>query len=57
MKDDPKQKKSRQSRSKVNVMLIVFFDIRRLVHHEFIQREQAINKEYYLTALKRLRDN
>jgi len=33
-------------------MLIVFFDIRGLVHHEFILREQGMNKEYYLAALK-----
>ena len=35
-KDKSKPKKRRQSRSKFKVMLIVFFDIRGLVHHDFV---------------------
>ena len=35
-------------------MLIVFFDIRGLVHHEFIVTEEKVSKEYYLDVLKRL---
>lgn len=33
------------------------FDIRGLVHYEFVPRGQAINKEYYLSGLRRLREN
>ena len=36
-------------------MHIVFFDIRDLVHYEFALEGQMVNKEYYLTVLKRLR--
>ena len=43
-KDKPKPKKRCQSRSKVKVMLIVFFDIRGLVHHEFVPEGQTVNK-------------
>jgi len=50
------RKKPRQSRSKVKMMLIVFFDIRGLVHHEFVPTGQTVNKEYYLAVLKRLRE-
>ena len=35
-------------------MLNVFFDIRSLVHNEFVPEGQAGNKEYYLIVLKRL---
>ena len=45
-----------KSCSKVKVMLIVFFDIHGLVHHEFIPTGQTVNKEYYLDVLKRLRE-
>ena len=48
-----KPRKPRQSRSKVKVMLIVFFDIRGLVNHEFIPTEQMVSKEYYFDVLKR----
>ena len=36
-------------------MLIIFFDIRGLVHHEFIPEEREVNKGYYLIVLKCLR--
>lgn len=55
-KDDPKPKKPRQSRSKIKVMLIVFFDIRGVVHHEYVPERQTVNKEYYVTVLRRLRE-
>ena len=54
--DEPKPKKSRQSRSKVKVMLTVFFDCQGVVHHEYLPSGQTVNKEYYLSVLKRLRD-
>jgi transposase len=37
-------------------MLIVFFDIDGLVHHEFVPTGHTTNKEFYKTVLQRLRD-
>ena len=47
---------ARQSRSHVKSMLIIFFYCEGVMHHEFAPRGQAINKEYYVEFLKRLRD-
>ena len=47
---------ARQSQSYVKSMLILFFDCEGVVHQEFAQRGQRINKEYYVEVLKRLRD-
>ena len=55
-KNEPKPKKPRQSRSKIKTMLIVFFDYRGVVHHEFVPEGQTVNKEYYLAVLRRLRE-
>lgn len=54
--NEPKPKKPRQSRSKVKVMLIVFFDFYGVVHSEWVPEGQTVNKDYYLTVLRRLRD-
>jgi transposase len=37
-------------------MLIAFFDIDGLVHHEFVLTGQTVNKELYKTVLQRLRE-
>ena len=37
-------------------MLIVFFDYRGVVHHEFVPEGQTINKEYFMVVLRRLRE-
>ena len=55
-KGEPKPKKSRQSRSKIKVMLTVFFDYRGVVHYEFLPTGQTVNKEYYLSVMRRLRE-
>ena len=52
----PRQKKARQVKSSIKIMLIAFFDIDGLVHHEFVPTEQTVNKEFYKTVLQRLRD-
>ena len=52
----PRPKKARQVKSNIKTMLIAFFDIDGLVHHEFILTGQAVNKEFYKTVLQRLRD-
>ena len=51
------QKKARQCRSNVKVMLIVFFfDWKGIVHHEFVPRCETVIKEFYLKVMKRLRE-
>ena len=44
------------SRSKIKVMLVVFFDWKGIVHHEFVPRGQMVNKQLYQEILARLRD-
>ncbi|KAJ8951675.1 hypothetical protein NQ318_012216 [Aromia moschata] len=44
-KNEPKPKKPSQSRSKIKVMLIVFFDYCDVVHHEFILEGQTSSYE------------
>ena len=39
-----------------NKKMMVVFDWKGLVHHEFIPRGQTVNKEYYRKVLKRLRE-
>lgn len=54
--ESPRPKKARQVRSKIKVMLTVFFDIRGIVHHEYAPVGQTVTKEYYQQVLRRLRD-
>jgi len=51
-----KTKETRLSRSKIKVTLIVFFDWRGIVHHEFVPRGKVVNKQLYQEVLARLRD-
>jgi len=53
----PRPKKVRQSRSATKSMLIVFFDIRGIVHHEFVPEGQNVNAEFYSNVLCRLRED
>jgi len=50
-------RKNHVSRSKVKVLLTVFFDIRGVVHSEFLPVGQTVNKQYYLSVMKRLRES
>ena len=43
-------------KSKIKVMLSVFFGIRGVVHSKFLPEGQTVNKEYYLSVIKRLRE-
>ena len=52
----PRPKKARMSRSNMKVMMVVFFDWQGVIHYEFVPRGQTVNKEFYLTVLKRLRE-
>jgi len=38
-------------------MLLTFFDIRGIVHNEFVPNGQTVNQVYYLDVLERLREN
>jgi len=55
-KGSPRPKKARMSRSKIKVMLVLFFDWKGIVHHEFVPRGQMVNKQFYQGVLARLRD-
>jgi hypothetical protein len=39
-------KKVRQVKSKVKSMLVIFFDIKGIVHKEFVLADQAVNSAY-----------
>jgi len=52
----PRPKKAQQVKSNVKTMLIAFFDIDGLVHHEYVPRGQTVNEELYKTVLQRLRN-
>lgn len=43
------------SKSRIETMLIVFFDVRGFVHLEFVPQGQTINAALYLEVLKRLK--
>ena len=55
-KGSPHPKKAHMSQSKIKVMLVVFFDWKGIVHHEFVPRGQVVNKQLYQEILARLRD-
>jgi len=51
----PRPMKARMSKSKIKTMVIVFFDIRGLVHHEFVPHGKTTNAKFYVEVLKRLK--
>ncbi|XP_011699262.1 PREDICTED: putative uncharacterized protein FLJ37770, partial [Wasmannia auropunctata] len=51
----PRPKKARMSKSRIKIMLIVFFDVRGIVHYEFVPQGQTVNSAFYLNVLKRLK--
>lgn len=55
-KGEGKPHTPRQSKSKIKVMSTVFFDYRGVVHQEFLPMGQTVNKEYYLSVMRRLRE-
>lgn len=50
----PRQKKARMSKSRMKSMLIVFFDAKGIVHHEFVPTGQTVNAQFYKEVLQRL---
>ncbi|UYV71394.1 hypothetical protein LAZ67_8002960 [Cordylochernes scorpioides] len=53
---EPRFKKARIIKSKLDCLLITFFDVKGLVHYEFVPEGQTINQHYYLDVLRRLRE-
>jgi len=51
------EKTTSESLKKIKVLLTVFFDIRGVVHSEFLSVGQTVNKQYYLSVMKRLRES
>ncbi|UYV79351.1 hypothetical protein LAZ67_17002259, partial [Cordylochernes scorpioides] len=56
-KDEPRTKKSRLCKSKNKVLLVTFFDIKGIVHYEYLEEGQTINKESYLNIMRRVRES
>ena len=54
--NSPWPKKFHQSKSRVKTMLLTFFDIKGIVHYEFVPTGQTVNQVYYLEVLGRLRE-
>jgi hypothetical protein len=51
------KRKARQVKSKVKSMLIIFFDIKGIVHKEFVLAGQAVSSAYYCDVLRPLCEN
>ena len=54
-KSSPRPKKARMSRSRVKIIIIVFFDSRGIVHKESVPPGQTVNHAFYKDVLERLR--
>jgi len=52
----PRPKKARQVKSNMETMTIFFFEIKGLVHFEFVPQGQTVNQLFYLEGFKRLHD-
>jgi len=46
--ESPRPKKARQVRSKVKVMLIIFFAMEGIVHYAYVTQGQTVNQQFYL---------
>jgi hypothetical protein len=55
--NSPRPKKSATDEGKVKSMLIIFFDIKGIVHKEVILAGQTVNSAYYCDVLRRLSEN
>lgn len=53
-KSSPAKKIARMSKSKIKCMLITFFDLRGLIHYEFVPKGQTVNQHFYKDVLTRL---
>jgi hypothetical protein len=53
--NSPRPKKAQKSKSKIKVMLNVFFNYLGIMCHEFVPEGQTVNAAFYVEILKRLR--
>jgi hypothetical protein len=53
----PRLKKARRVKSKVKSMLIIFFNIKGIVHKEFVLAGQIVSFAYFCDVLRRLCEN
>jgi hypothetical protein len=44
------------SKSKIKTMLICFFNIRSIIHFEFVPQGRTVNQTFYIEVLNRLID-
>jgi len=48
----PRPKKARQLKSNVKSMIITFFDVKGIVHKEFVPTGQTVNSRFYCDILR-----
>ncbi|UYV81087.1 TALDO1 [Cordylochernes scorpioides] len=54
-KSSPRPKKARMNKLRIKTIIIVFFDIRGIVHCEFVLLGQTVNSAFYLEVLRRMK--
>jgi hypothetical protein len=55
--NSPRPKMIRQVKNRVKWMLIIFFDVKGIVHKEFVQAGQTVNFACFSDVLQRLHEN
>jgi len=55
-KGSPRPTKAQMSQSNIEVSLVLFFDWKGIIHHEFVPHGQIVNKQLYQEVLSHLRD-
>jgi hypothetical protein len=55
-RQNDRPKKPQMSKSKMKIMLICFFDIRVIIHFEFLSERTTLKQTFYMEVLKRLTD-
>jgi hypothetical protein len=53
--NSPRLKNAWESKLKIKVMFIVFFDCRGIMHHNFVPEGLTVNSAFYMEVLKHLR--
>jgi hypothetical protein len=53
----PRAKKAWQVQSSAKSILIVFFDVKGIVHHESVPPKMMVNCDFYCDVLRRLKEN